>query len=83
MIALTFNAFFMLYLATTLTIVLGIWIYSHYRMKQRLFFSTEHTLFICEYCHFTYLEEDIKSLNRCPQCSLLNKDNAYQKNINN
>ena len=81
MIELTFNTFFILYLALTLIIVLGIWIYSHYRMKRRTFFTTEKALFICEYCHFAYLEESVKELNRCPQCSLYNKHNSYQKEL--
>ena len=38
MIELTFNTLFLLYLSLTLAIVLGIWIYSHYRTRQRTFF---------------------------------------------
>ena len=79
MIELTFNTLFTLYLSLTLLTVLGIWIYSHYRMRRRTFFTTERTLCVCEYCHFTYLEESARQLNRCPQCGLFNKDNAYQK----
>ncbi len=79
MIELTFNTLFILYLSLTLATVLGIWIYSHYRMRRRSIFTTEKALFICEYCHFAYLEDSVKQLNRCPQCDLFNKQNAYQK----
>lgn len=79
MIELTFNTIFILYLSLTLFIVLGIWIYSHYRVRHRTFFTTERALFVCEYCHFAYVEESVKYLNRCPQCGLFNKNNAYQK----
>lgn len=79
MIDLTFNAIFILYLSVTLATILGIWIYSHYRMRRRTFFTTERALFVCEYCHFTYVEESVKHLNRCPQCGLFNKNNVYHK----
>ncbi len=79
MIELTFNALFILYLSLTLTFVLGIWVYTHYRLKHRTFFTTEKGLFICEYCHFAYVEDSAKKLNRCPQCGLFNKQNTYRK----
>ena len=79
MIELTFNTLFMLYLSMTLAVILGIWIYSHYRMRKRTIFTTEHSLFICEYCHFAYLEDSIKKINQCPQCGLFNKHNAYHQ----
>lgn len=69
----------MLYLSITFAAVLGIWIYSHYRMRRRTFFTTEKALFICEYCHFAYVEDSAKLLNKCPQCSLFNKQNTYQR----
>jgi ribosomal protein L37AE/L43A len=83
MIELTFNTLFILYLSLTVATVLGIWIYSHYRIRQRLFFTTEKALFICEYCHFAYVEDSSKQLNCCPQCGLFNKHNAYQKTSKN
>jgi ribosomal protein L37AE/L43A len=79
MIELTFNTMFMLYLSMTLATVLGIWIYSHYRMRYRTIFTSENALFICEYCHFAYLEDSVRKINQCPQCGLFNKHNAYQK----
>ena len=79
MIELTFNTLFILYLSLTLIVVLGIWIYSHYKVRRRAFFSTERALCICEYCHFAYVEDRNKQLNRCPQCGLFNKENTYKK----
>lgn len=78
MIELTFNAIFLVYLSLTLACVLGIWIYSHYQSRRRTFFSTEKELFICEYCHFAYVDEGMKKLNRCPQCGLINKENTFK-----
>jgi ribosomal protein L37AE/L43A len=78
MIELTFNTLFISYLSLTFAVVLGIWIYSHYRMRHRTFFTTEKALFICEYCHCAYVENSDKQLNRCPQCGLFNKENAYK-----
>jgi hypothetical protein len=83
MIELTFNALFIIYLGLTLTVVLLIWIFSHYRQRQRIFFPIEKILFICEYCHFTYVEKSAKSINRCPQCGLINKENHFKKTKNN
>jgi len=81
MIELTFNTLFILYLSITLMTVLGLWIYSHYRMRRRAIYTVEKALFICEYCHFAYVEESAKQLNRCPQCGLFNKENNYQKEV--
>ncbi|WP_068469139.1 hypothetical protein [Candidatus Protochlamydia phocaeensis] len=78
MIELTFNTALMLYLSLALLIVLGVWVYSHYRTRRRTILSCEQDLFVCEYCHYAYLEESIKQLNRCPQCGLYNKHNQYQ-----
>lgn len=79
MIELTFNTIFILYLSLTLMGILGMWIYSHYRMCRRKIFTSEKALFVCEYCHFAYVEDHAKQLNRCPQCNLFNQHNAYTK----
>lgn len=79
MIELTYNTLLMLYLSATLTLILGVWIYSHYRTRRRVFFSTEKTLCMCEYCHYAYVEDSAQELNRCPQCGLFNKHNAYRQ----
>ena len=73
MIELTFTTAFMLYLGLTLMFVMGIWIYSHFKSKQKTIFTCEKELFICEFCHYAYLEDQIKKLNKCPQCGLFNK----------
>lgn len=77
MIDLTFNTAFMLYLGLTLIGVMGVWIYSHYRTRKQVFFPNEKTLFQCEFCHYAYVDESAKQLNRCPQCGLINKKNEY------
>lgn len=79
MIQLSFTSAFLFYLGATLFIVLGLWIFSHYKTRQKIILSSEKTLFVCEFCHFTYLEESIKKLNQCPQCGLLNKKNQFGK----
>ena len=71
---MTFNTLFMLYLMVSLSFISLIWVYSHYRSRRRQFFSTAERLLKCEYCHFSYLEDSSKTLNRCPQCHLLSKD---------
>lgn len=79
MIELTFNTFFLVYLGVTIAVVLGIWIFTHYRSRKRTFFTSEKDLFVCEYCHFAYVEEGVKKLNRCPQCGLINKENTFRE----
>lgn len=79
MIELTFATGFMLYLGLTLMSVLGVWIYSHYHTRRRVFFPIEKTLFLCEFCHYAYVDESVKKLNRCPQCGLINKKNEYSQ----
>lgn len=81
MIELTFNTLFILYLSLCVAAILGIWIYSHYRMRNRTFFPVEKSLFVCEYCRFAYVEKSIKKLNRCPQCGLFNKENAFRRDL--
>jgi hypothetical protein len=73
MIEVTFATAFILYLGFTLTIVLSIWAYSHYRGLQKPILSSEQELFICEYCHHTYLGDCIKTIHQCPRCGFFNK----------
>lgn len=73
MIELTFATAFTLYLSITLGLVLGTWLYSHYRTKKRTILTYEKELFVCEFCHHPYLEEHVNQLNKCPQCGLYNR----------
>ncbi len=73
MIELTFTAAFILYLGMTLSVLLGIWVYSHYREKRRPVMMSSETIFICEYCQLAYLENREKLINKCPQCGLYNQ----------
>jgi hypothetical protein len=82
MIELSYDSLFILYLCFTLSSVIGVWIISHHRRKKRIFFSSEEALRVCEYCHFAYLENSLKTLNRCPQCKLFNKENTYKETQN-
>ncbi len=77
MIDLTFTTAFMLYLVATIIIVLGVWLHSHYHSRNRQFLPSEQELFVCEFCHFAYVEQSAKKLNRCPQCNLINEKNKY------
>ena len=78
MIELSANTAIMLYLSLTLAIVLGLWFKHHYRSKRKKIVTTEQELHVCEYCHYAYLEEDIKEVTQCPQCQLFNKHSKHQ-----
>lgn len=73
MITLTFPAAFMLYLALSVAVVLGAWVYSHYAQKRKPPVVSEELLCICEYCHCAYLAKCTKQINNCPQCGLYNR----------
>ncbi len=73
MIELTANTAFMLYLCLTLTIILGLWVHHHYQSRRKKIVTSEHELYLCEYCHFAYLEDDFKKITQCPQCKLFKK----------
>jgi len=77
MIELTFSTAFMLYLGFTLLSIFGTGLFSQYRMRKKILFSNQQTLFKCEFCHNAYVEETGKEFNRCPQCFLINKKNPY------
>jgi len=77
MIELTFSTAFMLYLSLTLSVVLGIWGVTHFSSRKKKILPEEKLLRVCEYCHYVYLEESHKDVNRCPQCLSYNKKNRY------
>lgn len=73
MIQLTSAMAFMIYLGLTLGMILFVWIYTHYKFKKKKILTFEKELFICEFCHYAYVEEEANRLNKCPQCGLYNK----------
>jgi ribosomal protein L37AE/L43A len=76
MIELTTPTAIMIYLCLTLGILLGLWGYHHYKSRYRKILSTEQELFVCEYCHFVYLDDIVKEITKCPQCQSFNKRNT-------
>lgn len=80
MIELTLMTALLLYLGLTLAIVLGLWTYHHYCTRSKQILSGEQQLRICEYCHYTYLADSIKTVTQCPQCKSYNKNNSFEAN---
>lgn len=64
----------MLYLALTLTVLLGIWIYYYFRKKGKKILPLEKELWVCEYCHFPYVDTHGKKITCCPQCKSFNQN---------
>lgn len=79
MISLSMTTALMLYLALTLIILFSLWGYHHYTLRNKKIIVSEEELFLCEYCHFAYLADRAKQVNKCPQCSSYNKGNKYRK----
>jgi hypothetical protein len=67
---------FMLYLCLTLGSLLGFWAFQHYSKRNKKISLDEEQLFVCEYCHFCYLEDFTQSVTRCPQCQSYNKNKS-------
>lgn len=79
MIELSANTAVMLYLGITLGILLSLWVLQNISYKRKKIYEIEQDLFVCEYCHFAYLEEGVKEVTQCPQCGSYNKHNIYRK----
>lgn len=77
MIELNANTALMLYLLWTIAWLLGLWGVHHYRTKNRAILPDEQELFVCEFCHYAYLNEGYKKVTKCPQCSSFNKNNRF------
>ena len=72
MIELTFTAAFLIYLGLSLALLFVIWLHGHARAREKKILPPEEILFVCEFCHFTYLDNPHISLHRCPRCHSLN-----------
>lgn len=73
MIELSTTTAFMLYLIATLSPLLILWGYGHFKHRKYKVIIEEHDLLVCEFCHFGYLSEKGKSLSKCPQCQSFNR----------
>lgn len=78
MIELSTGAAINIYLGVTLTILLGMWFYHHYNVRNKKVVTTDKELMVCEFCHFAYLAEKPKTVTQCPQCQSFNKNNPYK-----
>lgn len=75
MIEVSETTAFMIYLCITLGPLLGIWLFQHYARRHKKVDMTSQQLFVCEYCHFCYLDQVSKPITRCPQCQSYNHTN--------
>lgn len=77
MIEVAPNTAIMLYLAISLTAILGLWLYSHASKRKKKIVTSEQRLLVCEYCHCAYVEDLTKEVTKCPDCNSFNKNNPY------
>lgn len=68
---------FLLYLAFSLSALLIFWALQKYKERHRTVLPSESDLYVCEYCHFAYVEKRHHTVNQCPQCHSFNKENTY------
>lgn len=78
MIEVTAATAFLLYLAMSLAVLFILWSYRHFRECKKTIISPSEELFLCEYCHFLYMEKSNRSITRCPECHSFNKNNRYR-----
>lgn len=60
------------YLVLTLSTLLIVWGWHHYKTLQKKIILSEKELCVCEYCHFAYLDKIDKKITQCPQCNSYN-----------
>lgn len=73
MIEVSQTTAFMIYLCITLGPLLGLWAFQHYTKRHRKLDLAEKRLYVCEYCHYCYLDLHTHTITRCPQCQSYNK----------
>jgi predicted Zn-ribbon and HTH transcriptional regulator len=78
MIKISATTAMMLYLGMTLGIVLIIWVFQHIQKRKKKISLIEQSLYTCEYCTFTYLEDASKKVNKCPSCGSYNENNSFR-----
>ncbi|MDR3624081.1 MAG: hypothetical protein P4L16_02950 [Chlamydiales bacterium] len=69
---------FTLYLGIFLLLLLALWLIDNKRHSKKTKLPPLSELFICEYCHFPYLDRIDKDVTMCPQCKSFNKNNRYK-----
>lgn len=74
MIAVSPHTLVLIYLSLTLIGILGLWIKQHYKSRHKKIVITEKALFVCEFCHYAYMEVGSKKITQCPQCNCYNKE---------
>ncbi len=79
MIELTPNTALMLYLTVTLVLIFGIWCFQIFYKPKKKFEPMGQELCVCEFCHFVYLNNQVKKINQCPQCNSYNIHNQFSK----
>ena len=73
MIKLSLSTAFMLYLGSTLGVLLVLWVSNNIIQRKKKIVPYERSLVICEYCSKAYLDESIKHVTKCPECQSFNR----------
>lgn len=77
MIEVKMTTALLIYLGALLFFFLGMWIYTHLKQRTKKGACPPYQLAVCEFCHFAYLIDSSAKVNKCPSCTLLNKENWY------
>lgn len=76
MIELDPHTAIMVYLFSTVSVLLGIWTHHHFSSKRQPAVRHTKDVLICEYCHSLYLEPvPFKEVTQCSKCLSYNKNN--------
>lgn len=80
MVILHPNTALMLYLSFTLAVLLGLWTWHHIKSRKKKISINDQELFVCEFCHFVYLNPH-SEITKCPQCLSYNEQNKFKTKI--
>ncbi len=62
-----------LYLCLTVITLLLLWLFLDRETKPRQYASEKKSIWQCEVCTFTYIDNQHDIISKCPQCGSFNK----------
>jgi predicted Zn-ribbon and HTH transcriptional regulator len=74
MIEITPETACVLYLGLAISALIIAWFFHQKKTVKKEVITFQKSHFTCEFCHFTFVDDPVKALVRCPECHSLNKN---------